>query len=39
MLGLGDWYIVAAVLGSIVISAIGVVYGAMNWNNSGSDEK
>ena len=40
MLGLGDWYIVGAVLGSVVVSAVGVVYGAVNWNRSGSgDEK
>ena len=32
MLGLGDWYIVSAVLGSIAASAVGVVYGAINWN-------
>ena len=32
MLGFGDWYIVAAVLGSVAASAVGVVYGAINWN-------
>lgn len=38
MFGLGDWYIVGAVLGSIAVSAVGVVYGAINWNRSGSEE-
>ena len=38
MFGLGDWYIVGAVLGSIVVSAVGVVYGAVNWNKGGEEE-
>ena len=38
MLGLGDWYIVGAVLGSVAVSAIGVIYGAVNWNKGGGAE-
>jgi hypothetical protein len=38
MLGLGDWWIVAAVVGSVAVSAVGVIYGAMRWNKGG-DEK
>ena len=32
MFGFGDGYITAAVLGSVVVSLIGVIYGAINWN-------
>ena len=35
MLGLGDIWIVAAVLGSIAVSAVGIIYGALNWNKGG----
>jgi uncharacterized membrane protein YeaQ/YmgE (transglycosylase-associated protein family) len=35
MLGLGDGWIVAAVLGSIGASVFGVIYGALNWNKGG----
>ena len=38
MLGLGDWYIVGAVLGSVAVFAIGVIYGAVNWNKGGGAE-
>lgn len=39
MFGLGDWYIVCAVIGCVAVSLFGVVYGALNWNNSGEKEK
>ena len=39
MLGLGDWWIAAAVVGCLVVSALGVIYGALNWNKSGENEK
>ena len=38
MFGLGDWYIAAAVFGSVAASAFGVIYGALRWNKEG-DEK
>lgn len=38
MLGLGDFWIAAAVLGSVLASVAGVVYGAVNWNNGGGDK-
>ena len=38
MLGLGDAYITAAVLGSIAASAFGMIYGAIRWNK-GADNK
>ena len=39
MLGFGDGYILAAFLGSIVITAVGVIYGAVNWNKGSEDGK
>ena len=38
MLGLGDIYIFSAVTGCILISAVGVIYGAVNWNADGDDK-
>jgi hypothetical protein len=38
MLGLGDWYIVCAVIGCLSASLFGVVYGALNWNKSGEEK-
>ena len=38
MLGLGDFYIVAAVLGSVAASIFGICFGAIHWNK-GADEK
>ena len=35
MLGLGDWWIVAAVLGTVAAAVFGVVYGAVLWNRGG----
>lgn len=35
MLGLGDGWILAAVLGSVGVSVFGVVYGALRWNKGG----
>lgn len=37
MLGLGDIYIVGAVVGSIAASLFGVIYGAMRWNKGGEN--
>lgn len=39
MFGFGDWYIVCAVIGCVAVTLFGVVYGALNWNNSGEKEK
>lgn len=38
MLGFGDIYIAAAVLGSIAASVFGVVYGAIRWNKGGEEK-
>ena len=38
MLGLGDFYITAAVIGSVAASAFGICYGAIHWNK-GQDDK
>ena len=35
MFGLGDLYIVAAVVGCLAVSAFGVIYGACRWNKDG----
>ena len=41
MFGLGDLSVTAAILGSILVAAFGVVYGAVNWNrhDGREDEK
>ena len=38
MLGLGDVSILCALLGSLLITAICVCYGAINWNRTGDEE-
>lgn len=38
MLGFGDVYIAAAVLGSIVAAVYGVIYGAIRWNKGGDNK-
>ena len=35
MLGLGDYWIVAAVLGCVAAALFGVIYGAVLWNRGG----
>lgn len=39
MFGLGDFSIVAAVLGCVAASAAGVIYGAVNWNRTAGKNK
>ncbi len=38
MLGLGDFWIVAAVLGSVAASVFGIIYGALRWNKGGGEQ-
>lgn len=38
MLGLGDWFVFAAMMGSILITAVCVVFGIITWN-SGTEDK
>lgn len=38
MLGLGDIWITAAVLGSVAASVAGVIYGALKWNCNGGEQ-
>lgn len=35
MLGFGDWSIAAAFYGCILVTLIGVIYGACTWNSDG----
>ena len=37
MLGLGDFWIFAAMIGCVAAAAVGVVYGAVNWNRGGGE--
>lgn len=39
MLGLGDVWILTAVLGSIAASVFGIVYGALRWNKGGEGQQ
>ncbi len=39
MLGLGDFWTAGAMIGCILITAVCVVFGAMNWNVGGEDSK
>lgn len=34
MLGLGDVYIVSAMAGCVVITLVGIIYGAFTWNSN-----
>ena len=38
MLGLGDWFVVAAMVGNLLITAVCVVFGIITWN-SGTEGK
>ena len=38
MLGLGDFWIVAAVIGSVAASLFGIIYGALRWNKGGGEQ-
>ena len=38
LLGFGDFYIAAAVLGSVAASVFGVIYGALRWNKDGEEK-
>ena len=39
MLGLGDSYVLAAVIGTVLITLVCVVFGAVNWNSGTGDSK
>lgn len=39
MLGLGDAFVLAAVAGSVLITLVCVVFGALNWNSGAGDEQ
>ena len=39
MFGLGDISITIAVLGCVAAAAVGVIYGAVNWNRTTGKEK
>ena len=39
MFGLGDFSVTAAILGSIIVSLFGVIYGAINWNRHNDQEE
>ena len=39
MLGLGDGCVLAAVIGTVAITLVCVVFGAINWNSGTGDEK
>ena len=38
MFGLGDFSVTAAILGSIIVSLFGVIYGAVNWNRGSGED-
>ena len=38
MLGLGDGWILAAMIGCVAATVVGVIYGAVNWNRGGNRE-
>ena len=38
MLGLGDGWILAAMIGCVAATVVGVIYGAVNWNRGGNGE-
>lgn len=39
MLGLGDCFVFAAVIGTVLITLICVVFGAVNWNSGTGDSR
>ena len=39
MLGLGDWSILLAMLGSIGVTVFAVIYGALTWNSGDGEVK
>ena len=39
MLGLGDGYVAAAIIGNVIITVACIVFGALNWNSGSGDEK
>lgn len=39
MLGLGDGFVAAAIIGNVIITVVCVIFGALNWNSGSGDEK
>lgn len=39
MLGLGDVFVLSAIIGNVVITAVCVIFGALNWNSGAGDDK
>ncbi len=39
MLGLGDGFVLAAMVGTIVITLVCVVFGTLNWNSGTGEDK
>ena len=39
MLGLGDVFVLSAIIGSAAITAVCVVFGVINWNSGAGDDK
>ena len=39
VLGLGDWFVVAAMAGSVLITVVCVIFGIINWNSGTGEEK
>ena len=37
MLGLGDAFVLAAVAGNVLITAVCVIFGALTWNSGAGD--
>lgn len=39
MLGLGDGFVLAAMIGTVAITLVCVIFGVLNWNSGTEDEK
>ena len=39
MLGLGDGFVFAAMIGTVAITLVCVIFGAINWNKGTGDDK
>ena len=39
MLGLGDGFVLAAMVGTVAITLVCVIYGALNWNSGTGENK
>lgn len=39
MLGLGDGFVLAAMVGTVAITLVCVIFGALNWNSGAGENK